>query len=141
MGRRDRDGAMQEATRHVESLDNLGEWEVKDLVDRAQDIGNELSRRKMTTSQIRNFLDQVNRIWAENRAGSFDDSEVILLKPQLAYSAGRETDRNKQEVLKSFATLFSAAADRVRSREDFEKFKDLTQAVVAYHRFYGGSNQ
>lgn len=133
---------MQEATRHIKSLGgNLREWDVKDLVDRAKDIGNELSRRNMTTSQIRNFLDQVNRIWAETRAGNFDDSEVILLKPQLAYSAGRETNREKQEVLKTFAELFSEAADKVHSREDFEKFKDLTQAVVAYHRFYGGSNQ
>lgn len=133
---------MQEAIQHIESLgENLREWDVKDLVDRAQGIGNELSQRNMTTSQIRNFLDQVNRIWAETRAGNFDDSEVILLKPQLAYSAGRETNREKQEVLKTFAGLFSAAADRVHSREDFEKFKDLTQAVVAYHRFHGGSNQ
>lgn len=132
---------MQEAIRHVESLGNLEEWDVKDLVGRAQNIGNELSRRNMTTSQIRNFLDQVNRIWAETRAGNFDDSEVILLKPQLAYSAGRESNREKQEVLKTFAGLFSAAVDRVHNREDFEKFKDLTQAVVAYHRFYGGSNQ
>lgn len=132
---------MREATRHVKSLGSLKEWEARDLVDRAQGIGNELSRRKMTASQIRNFLDQVNRIWAETRAGNFNDSEVVLLKPQLAYSAGRETNRDKQEMLKTFAGLFSEAADKVHSRDDFEKFKDFTQSVVAYHRFYGGSNQ
>lgn len=97
----------------------------------------------MTASQIRNFLDEVNRIDAETRGrdSSFDVSRVILLKPQLAYSAGRETNKEKQKTLKSFAELFSAAIDNIHDRDDFKRFVDFTQAVVAYHRYHGGSNQ
>jgi len=134
---------MREAIRHIDSLERLKEWDAADLVNRANAIGNELSRRRMTTSQIRNFLDEVNRIHAETqgRGAEFDSSRVILLKPLLAYSAGHETNREKQEVLKSFANLFSAAADKVQDASNFKHFVDFTRAVVAYHRFYGGSNQ
>jgi CRISPR-associated protein Csm2 len=140
--RRDGEG-LQEAIRHIGSLERLKEWDTADLVRRANDIGNELSNRRMTTSQIRNFLDEVNRIHAETqgRGSEFESSRVILLKPLLAYSAGRETNREKQRVLKSFAELFSAATDKVQDASDFKPFVDFTRAVVAYHRFYGGSNQ
>jgi CRISPR-associated protein Csm2 len=138
--RRDGEG-LQEAIRHIGSLERLKEWDTADLVRRANEIGGELSS-KMTTSQIRNFLDEVNRIHAETqgRGAEFESSRVILLKPLLAYSAGRETG-NKREVLKSFAELFSAAADKVQDASDFKPFVDFTRAVVAYHRFYGGRNQ
>lgn len=139
-----RDGAMQEATRHLKNTDSSGEtlkdWDAADLVDRSDDVGKELKDRGMTTSQIRNFLDEVNRIDAETkgRESSFDPSSVILLKPQLAYVAGRETDRRMRPILTSFAELFSAAADKVQEADDFRKFAQFTRAVVAYHRFHGG---
>ncbi|MDP9486133.1 MAG: type III-A CRISPR-associated protein Csm2 [Actinomycetota bacterium] len=137
-----RGGAMREATGHVGSLGRLKEWGAADLVSRADAVGGELSRR-MSTSQIRNFLDEVNRIQAETQGKrhEFDSSRVILLKPLLAYAAGRETNRERQGVLKEFANLFSAAADKVEDASDFKQFVEFTRAVVAYHRFHGGSNQ
>lgn len=133
----DSGGAIQEAIAHVGKLESLGSWDAADLVAQADGIGRDLGNGGVTTSQIRNFLDEVNRIEAESRVsrGAFDESRVVFLKVQLAYAAGRE---NK---LKAFARLFSAAVDKVSSREDFDRFVKFTQAVVAYHRFHGGSNQ
>ncbi len=132
---------MRDAERHVQGLGGLADWEAADLVRRAGDVGRELSR-DMTTSQIRNFLDEVNLIWAETQRNreSFDGSRVVLLKPLLAYAAGRETGR-KADVLRDFTRLFSAAADKTTNAADFKRFVDFTRAVVAYHRFHGGSNQ
>lgn len=130
---------MQSATRHIESsLNELKQWGAADLVNRADAIGSELSQ-KMTTSKIRNFLDEVNHIDAETKGSraDFDSSRVILLKPQLAYAAGRERGQERQ-ILTEFANLFSAAADRVQDADDFKKFVNFTRAVVAYHRFHGG---
>jgi CRISPR-associated protein Csm2 len=128
---------MREAIQHLGKLDGLAEWDARNLVERADSIGRELKNKNVTTSQIRNFLDEVNRIEAENRRrrGSFDGSQVVFLDIQLAYAAGRE-DR-----LKDFARLFSAAIKQVRSKKDFDRFVKFTQAVVAYHRFHGGSNR
>lgn len=133
---------MRETGRHVGGLEGLAEWKVEDLVRRAEEVGRELSR-DMTTSHIRNFLDEVNRIDAEvkGKEAEFDNSRVVLLKPLLAYAAGRESNKGKQAVLRDFTDLFSAAADRTRSAADFKRFVDFTRAVVAYHRFHGGSNQ
>ena len=128
---------MREAIQHIGKLNGLAEWEARNLVERADGIGRELKNKNVTTSQIRNFLDEVNRIEAENRRrrDSFDGSDVVFLDIQLAYAAGRE-DR-----LKDFARLFSAAIKQVRSKKDFDTFVKFTQAVVAYHRFHGGSNR
>jgi CRISPR-associated protein Csm2 len=128
---------MGETIQHIGSLGGLVEWEAEDLVERANSIGRELKNKSVTTSQIRNFLDEVNRIEAESRKerDSFDRSRVVFLDVQLAYAAGRE-DR-----LKDFARLFSAAIKKVRSKGDFDRFVKFTQAVVAYHRFHGGSNR
>lgn len=136
-------GAMREAIQHIRKLDGLAEWKAEDLVERADGIGRELENKGVTTSQIRNFLDEVNRIDAEvkGREAAFDSSRVVLLKPLLAYAAGRESSKGKQAVLKDFTNLFSAAADRTANAADFKRFIDFTRAVVAYHRFHGGSNR
>lgn len=132
-------GVIRETTAYLEGdeLGSLSQWEAEDLVARADDIGRELKNAGVTTSQIRNFLDEVNRIEAENRMarGTFNGSRVVFLKVQLAYAAGRE------QKLKEFARLFSTAVDKVSSREDFDRFARFTEAVVAYHRFHGGSNR
>lgn len=130
-------GAMREAVAHMGTFDGLCEWEASDLVERADGIGRELKNESVTTSQIRNFLDEVNKIEAETRRNrdSFDKSQIVFLDIQLAYAAGRE------QKLKDFARLFSTAVKKVHSREDFDRFVKLTQAVVAYHRFHGGSNR
>ncbi len=133
---------MQNATQYIsDSLGSLKEWEAADLVSRADQVGGELSR-KMTTSKIRNFLDEVNRINAEvkGREDDFDNSRVTMLKPQLAYAAGREKG-DERAVLTEFAELYFAAIGKVEDARDFKKFMDFTQAVVAYHRFHGGSNR
>ncbi len=129
--------SIREAITHVGGLESMGSWDAADLVTRADDIGRELKDGGVTTSQIRNFLDEVNRIEAENRSSqdSFDRSRIVFLNIQLAYAAGRE------ERLKDFARLFSAAVEKVNSREDFDRFVKFAQAVVAYHRFHGGSNR
>lgn len=133
---------MQCATRHIndEVSGRLKEWKAKDLVCRSKKIGKELMDRGISTSQIRNFLDEVNRIAAETRgqkADDFDSSRVVLLKPQLAYAAGRQRG-DEREALTDLAYLFSAAIDKVEDGKDFKKLADFTRAIVAYHRFHGG---
>lgn len=130
-------GAMREAMGHMGSLESLAQWKAEDLVERADGIGRELENKNVTTSQIRSFLDEVNKIEAETRRSrdSFDKSRVVFLDIQLAYAAGRE------EKLTDFAKFFSAAVKKVHGKEDFDRFVKLTQAVVAYHRFHGGSNR
>lgn len=134
--------AMKEVADYLSDMEgSLGQWPTDNLVNSADKVGAELKERNITTTQIRNFLDEVNRLDAEARKGraNFEPSEVVFLNVQLAYAAGRE------QSLKPFYNLFSTAVGKVSTDEenfdkDFDRFVKFTRAVVAYHRFHGGGN-
>jgi CRISPR-associated protein Csm2 len=84
------------------------------------------------TAQIRKFHGHLVRFVIRVRTRHEDVAEVQLLKYHLAYAAGRDSK------LKDFAAFFTAALDRVKSREDLERFKQLYDATLAYHKFEGG---
>ena len=64
---------------------------------------------------------------------------MILLKPKLAYAAGRHPRQ-----LKAFQAFMVQAIDGVVKSENkgnaLTNFFDLLEAVVAYHKFHGGDN-
>lgn len=98
--------------------------------------------QKFTTSKIRNILAMVSEIYNDVVAGQDEvlspelQRRIEYLKVRLVYECGREPD-----VVKPFVTeaglldLLNNIGDR---REHFEKFSRYMEALVAYHRFYGG---
>ncbi len=91
----------------------------------------------LTTSQIRNIYGEVERM----RMKGFELSSLLLLKPRLAYA----TSRNATDGSKDFRNVFVRAIDAVLEEENeelqqqrFERFADFFEAVLAYHRAYGG---
>ena len=63
--------------------------------------------------------------------------DLILLKPKLAYSAGR------QRAVKPFYELLSKAIDATKDSTDKVKslnnFIALVETIVAYHKYNGGN--
>ena len=60
-----------------------------------------------------------------------------MLKPKLAYTVGRQ----KREVftaLQSLMQVLDPAIDATKDLESFKKLVLLIEAIVAYHRYYGG---
>ncbi len=99
--------------------------------------------QKVKTSQLRAFYSAVNRIRIRvqsQRTNDFSPLErsLILLKPKLAYAAGRH------KALKSFQSFMVQAIDGVVKSKDKKRaltnFFDLLEAVVAYHKFHGGKD-
>ncbi|MBS1736760.1 MAG: type III-A CRISPR-associated protein Csm2 [Bacteroidetes bacterium] len=87
----------------------------------------------LTTSQLRKFFGQLRRIEAD-----FDKlkSEVPLLKPKLAYAVGKAKKNNR---IKDFYERMEDAFKALDgSKESFIQFINLTESIVAFHRFYGG---
>lgn len=132
-------------------------------VDRADRVIRELSeeasrnRYKMvTTSQIRKFLTEVNRISTKielfkNRnktsvASKIPEDlqmEIKFLKVKLAYQIGRAGGggRNKINPVKAFeeqSGLFGEIDQIGNSLEKYENFARYVEALVAFHKFYGG---
>jgi|LSQX01.1.fsa_nt_gb CRISPR-associated protein Csm2 len=117
-----------------ENIVNIFKEDPKDLVNYAQVMGKTCSSIKMSTSQIRKFLDAINRIENLRKKERDITGEVILLKPQLAYLAGKQ-----RRAVKPLANvLFPAIDEAAKNEKNFKKLNHFIESIVAYHKFYGG---
>ncbi len=85
---------------------------------------------KLTTSQIRNILDDVQRMRQED----IEKGELELLRPKLAYIAGRNKDSQSLRELKDILDLAIKMVGRDFNK--FKNFRDFFEAIVGYHKFY-----
>ncbi len=123
------------------------------LVSAAEKTGAALARElRLTTSQVRGIFGTVRQIemdWLQsNRAGTSSEEhadrerrakrELLLLKPRIAYQAGRERGRRGVTELQDVLT---PAIDLIENNpQRFKNFVDFFEAILAYHRANGGSN-
>ena len=96
----------------------------------------------LSTSQIRKFLSAVNRI--ENKVMSegetlSDDvtNEIKYLKIMLAYQVGR-ADKAVRQIRAFYDELEPRINEIGNSKKRFTEFARYMEAIVAYHKFYGG---
>lgn len=107
-------------------------------------------RPKLTTSQIRKFLSAVNSVAnkvtiykAQNQGTKelSDDlaAEIKYLQVPLVYQAGREgKDRTIKDFIKK-TNIIEYINGIGTNLKAFETFARYIEALVAYHKFYGGS--
>ena len=102
------------------------------LVKTAEQFGQQLARN-LTTSQIRNIYGAVKKM--QMKGGELDTHKLLMLKPKLAYAAKRHG--GGVDTLKDVLTQ---AIDLVgKDKEKFSRFVDFFEAILAYHKFYGGN--
>jgi len=111
------------------------------LISWAQILSLILVADELKTSQIRKFLSgvrgvevRVNREKPEN----FSRQEVVFLKVHLAYA------KSRNDAVKPLMDVMTAVIDKIQEKgpeglKDFKTFVRFVEAVVAYHRFYGGA--
>lgn len=91
-------------------------------------------KQALTKSQIRNVFGEIKRI--QMKGFENEKKDFYLLKPKVAYNAGRH---NKLGIL-LFKRYFDLAYDCVENASDYEHFCDFFEAVLAYHKAYGGKD-
>ena len=117
------------------------------LVQQAESLGSQLKEMGLTTSQIRALFGEVRQIQAQWGMDEGDNRQkalrrVILLKPKMAYRARKERGRAVQELVD---VLLPALDEVVQERnlrkqsENFQRFVEFFEAILAYHRAYGGN--
>lgn len=92
--------------------------------------------RSVTTSQIRNIYGTVKKM---EMAIELDLPELLLLKPRIKYATQR--DKRLDELagqLIGAIDAVDAAPDPKQQRERFRRFCQGFEAILAYHRAYGG---
>jgi len=109
------------------------------LVDWAEKLGTILKSLQLTTSQIRNIFGTVRQIEMSWTLKDTKDERrdamrrLLLLKPRLAYQSRRA------EAVEGLEKVLTAAIDNVSSsRENFQRFVDFFEAILAYHTAAGG---
>jgi len=125
------------------------------LISRAEAIGKQLAR-DITTSQIRNIFCTVRMIEQDvqtqaNSAQVQADSNLLpvsaqrslqMLRPKLAYQYGRVQGRDddaKKVAMGALTRILSDAISLVGSSvPNFRNFMDFFEAILAYHRRFGG---
>jgi len=113
---------------------------VRLLIQKADELGKELSK-KLTTSQIRNIFGEVRSI--EQEVGLEEKTlplnvqrRLLMLKPKMAYQVGRFGNNDALSALvKTLSDAINLIGNDVRR---FHTFVDLFEAILAYHRRYGG---
>ena len=105
---------------------------------------NNPSKKALTTGQLRKFFGEVKRIDADVVKYKED---LVMLKPLLAYAVGRDKKKSGRELVnktriddfaKEITTAIEAVLEGSNLKEDFKKFVKILEAIVAYHKRYGG---
>lgn len=119
-------------------------------VDTAETVVGKLRKDKkgknirLTTSKIRNILAMVSEIYNEvihekgEKLSGKSQERIQYLRLRITYEAGRDDDVkdfvDKSELLQLLKKIGN-------NQEEFLLFCRYLEALVAYHRFYGGRDK
>ena len=111
-----------------------------DYVDEAEKIMQE-NYRKITTSKLRNLLSllmdvsNIETLRTEDTISEESAVKLQMARIRMAYECGR--DRNVKEFVET-AHMMPWLKDIGQSREKAIRYVHYLEAIVAYHRFFGG---
>jgi len=114
----------------------------EDYVQAAENVFIKYNKKiKITTSKIRSILSLVSAVYNEEYIRTQEKlmSESIdmiqMMRIRIIYEAGRD---NNVRYFVEKSHLINYIKDIGDSREKFIRFAKYMEALVAYHRFYGG---
>jgi len=112
------------------------------LVEFAERTAQRLVREGLTRSQIRNIFTEVRKIEALWETKTEDAlRRLIMLKPKLDYQAARQRQvKGLKQVLVEAIDAVAEATEPEERNKRFQRFVDLFEAILAYHRAKGGRN-
>lgn len=112
-----------------------------ELVEFARSKAIELVRSNLTRNQIRTIFTEVRQIeamWKDRPDEAL--RRLNMLKPKLAYQTARTNALGalKDVLTEAINEVEKASSDK--REQAFERFMDLFEAILAYHRAEGGRN-
>ena len=118
------------------------------LVSEARALAKQAAR-DLKASQVRKIFTEVRKIealWEQREKRQAALRRLIMLKPKLAYQEKRQESKNTSP-LKPLSAALTAAIDVVANEQNadkqdeyFRNFVDFFEAVLAYHKYFGGKN-
>ena len=132
----------------------LTDWEIEEIVKGAlggnyeamvkgaQKLGKELKDLKLTTSQIRRVFGTVKKMEMDSLKENFQLDRLWLVLPRIFYASARpgatSGTRKVRTILDSSVNYIFETEDGEIQKKRFHSFCDFFEAILAYHRAYGG---
>lgn len=116
--------------------------EAKDVIEIFKEENFKVNRDTLTNTQLRNLLAMTSAVYDETRNNGFDsvNEKIAYLKVQFIYQSGRNT------AVKAFIEV-AQLVELVDMIRDFKELDDLLrfchymEALIAYFKYYGGSDK
>lgn len=105
----------------------------RDMIVFTEKAGQMMKSNNLSTSQIRNVYGEIKRIQVAGYEK--EKTSFYLLKPKMAYALGRD---DKNLGLKLFKKIFDKCFDYVKDEKTYKNFCNLIEALIAYHKSFGG---
>jgi CRISPR-associated protein Csm2 len=120
-----------------QDIDSIGEVYAKKFT--------EDEKNKVKTNQLRNFYSAIlsirTKLKNQKTVSAQIERELILLKPKLAYAAGRQTKvKPFYELMKKGIDSTVSITDEKKKVSALENLISITEAIVAYHKFFDPKN-
>lgn len=108
------------------------------MIEFTKELGHFLKEHRISSSQLRNIYGEITRIklkGIQNETPAF-----WLLKPKIAYNAARIDRKNEKDAFNELVKVLNQAIDSVdvQNAKTFDHFQKFFEAILAYHKFYGG---
>jgi len=110
----------------------LNQLESAEFYDDALNIISKVAKelKSVTASRLRNIYNHVHAL-SSNEEGL---KELKRLRYLLAYTAARERNKFFRKVVEKIDKMIV----NIKDPEKIELFQQFMEALIAYHRFYGG---
>ncbi len=118
------------------------------LVIISEELGIILKEHNVTNTKIRNIFEYAKGIHVaikmntDKKLTPQEITKINLLSPKIAYIKSREKG-NTAQTLETLKMLFDeciASINKNPEKEKFQRFMDMFEATLAYHKYYGGKN-
>ena len=94
----------------------------------------------ITTSQLRNVFSEVKRIELKMEENADWETDVLMLRPKIAYNTARTMQRTKGTRMKELREVLEMALTEVSDKNHFTNFSKFFEGVIAYHKVFGGKD-
>ncbi len=109
---------LQSKENYNEEINKLKSF-MKSLLSRPDNI---------TTSQLRNIFSVAKKAKKKE--------DLFVMRPKIAYAYGRA----EKTELKKLLFFLDSQIQNIEENSDVKKFQELFEAIVAYHKYYGGKD-
>jgi len=122
-------------------IENVSDYNY--LVSKAEELGICLKDRNVKRSQFRRVFTHIKKIQTNVEIEKLPKTaaipekilkEILLLKPKMAYTAGRHKNLN------DFYNVVVEFVNGMKTLTEFYRFYDFVEATLAYHRYHGGKD-